>query len=307
MHDPDFLIIGAAKSGTTSLFYYLKKHPAIFSPEIKELNYFSNGSGEHGALVRPGSGPGDRYATHWTYDASEYRAHFRGKREGQKAGEASVSYLYSPSAPARIRAALPDVKLIVLLRNPVERAWSHYWHMVRDGREEESFEGALDAEEARIAQGWEFSWHYKGLGLYGEQLQRYLDCFPAEQLRVYTYDSFREHPQKVVTDLLGWLDLDPAQLGPIDGSQKHNQSGKVRNRWLARLLNRPSRARSFVKSLLPPVFAHQTMEGLRWLNLHPEKPVMPEGARHELREFYRADIERLEEATSLSLQHWLAS
>ena len=105
---PDFLIIGAARSGTTSLFYYLSQHPDLFLPNEKELNYFSYEPAEPINLVGPGTGPGDNYSTCWTTSQCEYLKHFRKRRFGQLCGEASVSYLYSPITAERLAELCPN-------------------------------------------------------------------------------------------------------------------------------------------------------------------------------------------------------
>lgn len=297
---PTFVIVGAAKAGTTTLFYALKRHPEVFVPEVKEPNFFSY---DPDGLVRPGSGPGDRHATHWTTSSADYRRLFAGRRPGQATGEASVSYLYSPVAAERIRAASPQAKIIALLREPSERAWSQYLHMVRDGRETLSFAEALAGEEARIAQGWEFGWHYRSMGLYADAVERLYRHFPGDRVRLYRFDDLMQDPAATLADVLAFLGLrDDVALDP---GARHNRSGEVRSKLLARVFNRPSRLRSALRDALPSGFAHAMMEAVRRLNMKEGKPAMPASVRAELRRFYRHDIERVQRRSGLDLSRWL--
>src|SRR5581483_6498173 len=150
---PSFLIIGAAKSGTSSVFAWLGQHPEIYTSPIKGPCFFAF---DEGARVRV-AGPGDQavFDRHVVTDPVAYRRLFDGVTPAHRAaGEASVLYLYAPAAAARIARTIPDVRLIAILRNPVERAFSSFQHLRRDGREPlADFAEALRAEDARVAAG----------------------------------------------------------------------------------------------------------------------------------------------------------
>jgi hypothetical protein len=294
---PDFLVIGAAKSGTTSLFYNLRDHPEVFCPPVKELNYFSQG--EEG--LTPGRGPGDQQATTWTESRDAYASYFQGRENETVVGEASVSYLYSPVSAARIHESIPDVKLIAVLRDPVERAWSNYCHMVRDGREPLDFLDALDAEEERIAEGWEFSWHYRRLGLYGEQLERYFDRFSRSQIKIFRFMDLKADTSGIVREIFSLLGVDPSY--EPDADRQHNQSGQVRSSLVARFMNRPNLLTSLARKIIPLELGHQIMEALRHMNMK-EKPEIPDEAASHLADFYAYDTRRTEQLTGLDLSHW---
>jgi len=289
---PDFLIIGAAKSGTTSLFYQLRDHPEIFCPSIKEQNYFCQG--EDG--LEPGTGPGDQQATHWTESADAYQEAFEPCRSNQIAGEASVSYLYSPVTAQNIRSFAPDAHLFCILRNPVDRAWSNYRHMVRDGREPLSFEEALDAEEERIEKGWEFSWHYKSLGCYGQQIERFTKVFPSDQLHFFHFDELKEDTASVVEDVYRTLEVDLTYTPTV--AEQHNRSGKVKSAFLARFINRPNILTNLARKVIPLKIGHQVMEWLRSVNM-TENPEMPARCRARLEDFYEEEMKRTTALTGL--------
>ena len=153
---PNFLIIGSAKAGTTSLHYYLNQHPEIYMTAVKEPRFFAlegknlNFSGPDKDIINSTSVT--------TYE--EYIALFEEVSSEKAIGETSPLYLYSEKAIQRIHHYLPDVKLIVILRNPIDRAFSCYTHLLREGYESLSFADSLKAEEGRIHDNWAHLWHY---------------------------------------------------------------------------------------------------------------------------------------------------
>lgn len=201
---PDFLIIGAQRAGTTALYEYLRRHPGIAGPAWKEVNFFD---------------------VHHRRGQAWYRGHFP-IRSRAIVGEASPSYLFHPLAPERVAALLPEARLIALLRNPIERALSHYHHEVDLGREPLPFEEALEREEERMRGELErmlgdpayFSdawWNhtYVARGRYAEQLERWLAFFPREQLLVLTSEELFAQPRQTYACVLDFLGAGPHALG----------------------------------------------------------------------------------------------
>src|SRR5919112_17920 len=182
---PNFLIIGAMKSGTTALYYYLEQHPEIYMSPVKEPNFFSSQEPANVADT----------VTH----IGTYQHLFRGASGEKAIGEASHSYLYEPGAAAEIRRYIPEARLIAILRNPIERAYSHFLHMVRSGTEPlNDFAQALQEEEAvGIHKGRTFQ-DYIGRGLYYDQLKRFFTTFSRDQVRVYLYEDLSDAPIRTV-------------------------------------------------------------------------------------------------------------
>lgn len=172
---PNFLIIGAAKAGTTSLYSYLKQHPDIFMSSWKEPKFFSL-EGEKLDF----QGPSQIINTDSINNLESYLELFEGVKDETAIGEASPIYLYSPKAPANIKKYIPDAKLIVVLRHPAERAFSSFAHLIRAGYETLSFEEALEEEPQRIKEKWAPLWYYKEKGFYAQQLERYFELFDRE-------------------------------------------------------------------------------------------------------------------------------
>ena len=201
---PDFLVIGAQKAGTTALYAYLRWHPGITGPSWKEVSFF------------------DR---HWWRGESWYRGQFPLRPRGRLVGEASPSYLFHPLAPERARAVVPHARLVALLRDPVDRAYSHYQHEVALGREPLSFEEALAAEEERtrgeverltadpraFSRAW-WDHTYAARGRYAEQLERWLAAFPREQLHVATTEELGERPAETYAAIVAFLGAAPHTL-----------------------------------------------------------------------------------------------
>lgn len=212
---PDFLVLGAMKAGTSTLFHHLAAHPAVDPPLRKEVHYFGHGQ-------RAGRGLG------W------YRAHFPlGPARGRLTGEATPDYLFDPDVPARIGAALPDVRLIAILREPVARAVSQYHHEVRMGREtlpiEEAFamEGARLAHAARLGEAGRETLHhasYRRRGLYAEQIARYHAAFRAERLLVLGSGTLARDPQAAVGRAFAFLGLPSV---PVDEGVVRNMAGRT--------------------------------------------------------------------------------
>ncbi|TCJ15264.1 sulfotransferase [Rubrobacter taiwanensis] len=303
---PDFLIIGAQKAGTTALYRYLSRHPEIYMSPIKEPHFFAFEGREPDYR-----GPRDaEILRHMVVsDPGEYRALFD-EASGERAlGEASAMYLYLPGTAERIKRHVPEVRLIAVLRDPAERAYSAFTHMVRDGREPEpDFARALELEEERIRLSWGPIWHYRRAGYYHEQLSRYYALFDPAQIRVYLYEDLDRDASGTLRDIFGFLGVDENHA--VDTSGRYNVSGVPRSRTLHALhdfLLRPNRFKAALRPLFPKRLRRRLVEGalerIRSRNL--EKPPFPPEVRRDLVAGYREDILRLEELIGRDLSGWL--
>ena len=297
---PNFLIIGAAKSGTTSLYRYLGQHPQVYA-NVKEPGYFAL-AGQQVQFAGPGDQDG--FVRRITTERTAYEALFAGVTDEKAYGEASVLYLYSPEAPIRIRETIPQAKLIAILRNPVERAFSGYLHLRRDGREPlADFAEALAAEDGRIAANWEHQWHYQQLGFYHSQLKRYFDLFPAEQIAVYTFDEFKASPLKLMQRVFRFLEVDDSFVP--DFSIRHNVSGTPKSKALNKFLIRPNRLKDAVRPFLPRSLRRFVGMRAKQMNLNTDKPQMDSETYAYLLDLYREDILALQTLLNKDLSHWL--
>lgn len=296
---PNFFIIGAARSGTSSLYEYMRQHPQIYFPELKEPMYFAF---QQQKLSFQGPGDEAGINSKAVTDAAAYKALFRGVRNETSVGEASANYLYHSCVAQNIRAELPDAKLICILRNPVERAYSSYLYTLRDGREtERSFEAALAREEQRVADNWCDIWHYQRCGFYYRQLAHFYRQFPAEQIKVILQDDLKTRPGECLSELFAFLGVD-SHFQP-DVGLAYNQGGEPRNQLLNRLLTRPSRIKRILRPLTPQFLLRAYIE-MKHKNL--SRPELSPETHHMLLEGYREDLEQLQTLLSRDLSSWLA-
>jgi hypothetical protein len=293
---PNFLILGAQKAGTTALFYALSKHPEVFTSPVKEPRFFADEAKALGKAAGPGDGE-----TRMMTSLEEYEALFAGAGSAVARGEASPAYLYDEGAPAKIATLVPEAKLIAILRNPVERAYSNFLYLVREGREPlQDFGAALDAEAQRRAEGWSTNWLYKDKGFYGAQLERYLEHFPAEQLHCILYEDYNRDPGPAVKEVYRYLGVDDGFVPDL--SIRLNVSGLPKSRGLQALSNRSRRLKWLVEPLVPNRLRRGLLEAQ---NKNLSRPPLPPQVRSRLVEEYREDIERVRQLTGLDVSGWL--
>jgi hypothetical protein len=295
---PNFLVIGAAKAGTSAFFHFLTRHPDVFGCPVKEPNFLAFES-------EPVEfhGPGDEEVVRRTVtDPAAYRALFSGARDEAAVGEASAFYLYWPRAAEAISRLLPDARLIALLRDPVERAYSSYRHLVRDGHETLTFEAALEEEPARIAAGWQPLWHYRAAGRYCGQLERYLARVPRSRMLVLLYDDFVADPARVLARTYSFLGVDPG-FEP-DLARTLNPSGRPRLRSVQRLLQRESVLKRGVRRLIPQRRRSALWRHLQRWNTRPTSDAMAPRTRARLVEDFADEVVRLERLLDRDLSAW---
>jgi hypothetical protein len=295
---PNFLIIGAAKSGTTALHQYLAQHPQIYMSPVKETKFFVFEDRDVNY-----QGPGDLQANRFVITAlADYQAQFLQVKDEIAIGESSPLYLYHPIAPQRIHHYIPEVKLVAILRNPVDRAYSSFLHLVSEGRESVlDFGQALEAEEARIANNWALLWHYHNGGLYYRQLERYFNQFDSGKIRLYLYEDLCNQPIALLQDIFDFLEVDPGFMPNID--QRHNVSLIPRNRYLHDLLTRPSRLKRLMQRFLSTDQTNSIVQWVQRQNLG--KPKLDAKLRQKLILGFQDDIMNLQDLIDRDLSHWL--
>lgn len=282
---PGFLVIGEAKCGTTTLWSMLRAHPGIWFPEEKELHFFGSYT-SFGPCGRAWSDPLDRYARE-----------FAGVGPGQIGAEATPNYLSDPGAADRIASSLPGVRAVAILRDPVHRAWSHYWHQVRRGVEGKSFERALALEDRRLASGDPDDYErysYATRGRYVEGLSRFAEALGKDRVCVVFLEELRREPASVIGRVLGHLGLEP--VDSIDAVPRANRADYPR--WAAadRLKRRVV---GLGDRLGPAVGVPMRVVGRatrRW-RVYQGTPRMDEGTR--------GDLERRFAEPDRSLRAWL--
>lgn len=187
---PEFLVCGAMKAGSTSLFHYLNQHPQISMYKKKEVHFFDDDNNFKKGLD-------------W------YKKHFNDKKENTICGEVTPGYMLLEKVPQRIKEFLPNIKLVFVVRNPIERAWSHYQHMVRRGLEDKEFLDALILEEERtaISEKELRKFSYAERGMYAKQLRRYIDIFNEDQIKIILLDDLRHNTLKIMNEIFVFLNV----------------------------------------------------------------------------------------------------
>jgi hypothetical protein len=298
---PNFLIVGSAKCGTSSLHTYLAQHPQIFMSKKKEPRFISSQG-----MKFPLNGPKDSGVESWyvkTFD--EYVKLFESANGYQVVGESSADtlYFYSHTIPT-IKKYLGNPKILILLRNPVKRSYSAYQHLVRDMREEYSFEEALQHESERIRNNWELIYHYRNVSRYYEPVKAFLENF--SDVKIVLNEDLEKQPANTLRDIFNFLGVSQ-DFEVKDTSVKYNLSGKPRSRWLHNFFFKGHPLQGLMRPVVRVFFPGETRKRIslriQQMNLRRTK-INPETA-NKLLEEYKGEIEQLQQLTSLDLSRWL--
>lgn len=305
---PDFIIIGAAKCGTTAMYELLRRHPDIYFSPVKEPHYFSGFDvGEFTNDFRRNNVTDPEYYFSqsplpqqfqlFLNDPDQYSRLYEDAPEGKIRGEASTSYLYSERAPKAILKHNPDTRLIAILRNPVERAFSHYTMALKYGYTTDDFLTALKKDQAKKEKGWGQSELFLELGHYDEQIERYYHYFPREQIHIVIYEEWRVQPQKTMNGITGFLKTTPLKL-PERKTYNVGETPRFAlvNRWIHQL-----GLRQYLADRLPPTLK----KNMRSWYLKPKAAdMMTAEARVWLQQYYTPRINKLEELLGRDLDIW---
>ena len=300
---PDFLIAGVPKAGTTALHAALAGHPELFLPAVKEPKFFLS----DGPPPRHG-GPGDvqTYQEH-VWRRADYEALFAAAPPEAVKGEATPFYLHDLDAHARIKSLVPQARLVILLRDPVDRAHSNWTHLWNAGLEPEAdFLTACRAEPARIAAGWAQFWHYVGLGLYGRQLEHLFRHFPREQVLLLRYRDLKDDPVAALDRVCAFLGVRTGVLTeiPKENVNRHVVEDNGVNRALRRLLRWGG---GFGQHFPVPLRLAARGPLLTVLHRkHGTRPVTTPAERAALLPLFAEDIALLQEVTGGRYDDWLA-
>lgn len=313
MKAPNFFVIGVVKGGTTSLYHYLAQHPDIYLPPIKETNHFAAADMEPAHFL-PGYAQDvalnlDRYISrgmkeqvHIAHvnDPAHYAALFS-KVDGQKAiGEISNSYMVCPSAAAAIHAAHPKARILVILRNPIARAWSQYLMNLREAKEKAGpFIGALQRDVSATHRGWGVNHQYLELGKYATQLAPYIKLFGHTQVCPIFFEAFRASPERIMAEVCRFLGVDDQFV--FNFETERNKASLPRNAAMNRMLVRTGAVKA-LKGVFPRAI-RQKMAGI----LYTDKalPSMSQADRQWLKEYYKEEVDGLVELIGTApYDHW---
>ncbi|WP_300460982.1 sulfotransferase [Desulfobacula sp.] len=297
---PDFLIVGAPKCGTTSLFRYLKNHPQIFLPEKKEPKFISSQF-----IKFPMNGPGDTRLDETVHEFSQYSGLFSEADDHQLCGEASADtlYYYHQSIPV-IKKYIGNPKIIILLRNPVERAFSSYSHTVRDHRETAGFEFALSNEKVRIKNNFDLMWHHVKVGCYYCQVKAFLDNF--EHVFVGLFDDLKKDSPSFVRNVFDFLEIDNQYL-PSNLDRVYHRSYVPKYRFINQWIVRPNKLKNAAKPLFNIFFTNAQIEGMInfFKDMSEKKRNIEFDTRIRLTRSFKKDIHQLSQLIGKDLEQWI--
>src|SRR5215467_14049530 len=298
---PDFFIAGAPKAGTTALHAALARHPALYMSPVKEPKFFMT----NGPPPNQG-GPGDikTYREH-IWRQSEYEKLFEASPEAQLRGESTPFYLYNRAAQLRIRKLVPAAKLIVILRDPVERAHSNWTHLWSAGLDPiGGFVRACAEEDARVAAGWADFWHYTRLGKYGEQLENLFLRFGREQVFIVRYRALIDAPAQTLDDICEFLGVHPGIVGHVPKQNVTAQPERsLTHMTVSKLLRGAAAAGRHLPGSAGTTLT-QPLERFLQQNAGRRQPLSWE-QRQEVLPYFEDDIRLLERLTEAYFGDWL--
>jgi hypothetical protein len=280
---PDFIIVGAGKSGTSSLQGYLQQHPQIYLCPKKETFYFLN------ERVRANSAKWGAVQT-----LEEYRELFAAAQSDQVVGEISTTYYADPKSARLIHGLLPDVKILAILRNPIDRAFSDYQMHVNNGSEKRTFAEVVGLDIK-----------YINCGFYHQQLQHYYEVFPPEQIKVLLYDDYCQDAQAFLQSIFDFIGVDSQFVA--DTSTRARVGGVPKRQWVRQLLAEKNPLRTLAASLLKlfmPLEARQKIRS-QLLKKNTVRTQLDEVSFQRLATLYQDDVNQLQTLLDRNLSHWL--
>jgi hypothetical protein len=305
---PNFFIVGTGKAGTTSLYDYLGQHPEIYMSPVKEPSYFASEiraahlskpfeqhvrrqSRQLAARLNDGRPVKDLgwLAGNW----DDYLRLFQNVRGEKAIGEASPAYLWSRTAAANIHATIPAAKIIMILRDPAERAHSHYLHQVATGLTRQSFRSHLSSCE-RTDRSQLSVWHpFLEVGLYSQQVKRYLDVFPSPNIRIYLFEEAWVRPRQFLEGLFTFLGVDAAFRPDVSRKLLERRTPRLRN------------VHYVLKRSANWVVPERLRERISKLLYRSGGPAMNPQDRRYLVDYYREDVRLLSSLLNRDLSAWL--
>ena len=310
---PNFFVIGVAKAGTTSLYHYLNEHPEIYFPPIKETNFFArhdldfnnfrkdfkhNTNMDIGKYIADGM-PRMVHAANVRKE-EHYLALFTPAQNEKALGEICNSYIFCPKSIQAIYDFNPRAKIVVILRNPIERAFSGYLMNLREGKTlEKDFITEIERDEAAQPKGWGITFNYLEMGLYGQQIERLYQVFPKEQVKLLWFEDLKSNKSELMKELCVFLGVDPNfELG---NEQKSNAASLPRFSYLNYLIAQTGFLRKWARRALPDFVKKMV------LNVMYSDKGLPKMSWKEfdyLLNYYKSEIQILEQLTDRDLSNW---
>ncbi len=290
---PGLFVVGAQKSGTTTLYALLRQHPDLFLADRKESHFFNH----DGALPDNLSG-----AKVWPIQTHAAYLDLFAQAGGRLCAEICPTYLVSEQAAMRIKAVRPDAKIVILLRDPVQRSFSAYRHMQASGAETApDFSTALDRPERQPDWEWQSMGQYIAASTYAPQVARYLDTFGPDQVRVITFEALKRDPIAVANDVLDFAGLSP--LAENISLGQTNKTQVINNKFASDLLINRRFGVKTLRKLLPRTLRGRIKERIVALMAQPPEKITSQTQAH-LTAHFAPDRQELERLTGQSFADW---
>lgn len=306
---PNLFIVGAAKAGTTSLYYHLKQHPEVYLCPIKEPNFFStdikieNFSSAYRKRTTFVDNsyfntlPLKELQLSFVKNAQQYAKLFQNVTNEKIICEASTSYLYSSEAAKNIFNFNPDSKILIILRNPVERTFSHYLMAVKYGFTSLNFRQAIEKDLATHRKGWGQSELFIELSLYYKQIKRYFDIFPKNQIKIILFDDLIKHQEKTIKEVYNFLSINKQYYTNLD---KKNAAEIPKFPKTNKLLTDVG-----IKQMILKVINNKTKQKLKSYLFFKKKNQLSQTDKIFLLSFFEKDIQKTSKLIGIDLSYWL--
>ena len=299
---PNFFIVGAPKCATSSMAAYLGQHPDIYMSQEKEPHFFMS----EGGTLDSFSGNTNYWWSSRILNRTDYEKLFSGVKNETAIGEASTWYLFLPKCAERIKSEIPDAKIIIFLRNPVDRAFSDFKHSLKFNLENiTDFNEAVRIDDDRIRKNDIHAQYYIQLGMYYSQVKRYFDVFGRQQVRVYLYDDIMTKLDVIIKNIFTFLEV--SENFNVDTHERHMVSqlpvGKLGYNRIGQILKNNLVGKKVIKTIFPP-FVYKYIK-----NQIDQKtqitPIMTAATRTELIAIYKEDLVKLQQLIDKDLSGWI--
>ena len=292
---PNFLIVGTAKAATTTIHEYLKQHPDIFMTEWKEPCFFKFKDQEEINYTST------KRIVKFVTKTEQYKSLFKGGEYKKIRGESSTPYLYFyKDSINNIKNTVPDyqnIKILIVLRNPIERAFSQYMMKVRDLEEQMNFMEAISLEKERMRKHVHFDFYYVDRGMYYEQVKAYLEAF--KNVKVVLYEDFKRETVSNLDEIVSFLGLKSFNFSTI---RNHNISGKPKNKYISRLLIGENFLKKVFQTIIPKSQRKKISSAIMERNL--KRITIDEASKKALQGYFKEDIKKLESLLGRDLSAW---
>ena len=297
----NLFIVGAAKSGTTSLYHYLNQHPDVFFPKVKEPNYYSNIESED-RMVYENPKEGVFYHNKIINDQNIYYSLYKNSFNYKVIGDASPSYLWDTKSAQMIYDNFPNAKIIIVLRNPIKRTYSHYLMNIKSGVEKENnFLTALKRDKKTKPKVWGGGkvLLYEELGMYHKQVKTYFNTFDKKNIKIIIYEDFFKNIDEGLNDIYAFLNI--KKTDKVDSKIRYNQFVSPKNSMAKFLLQQKTKL-SLIRKLIPKKIINSFKN--KFLLQKAIKPDMDKNSKRYLSEVFSEDILKLEELLGQKFDGW---